>query len=118
MARKVLVVSVIAVAIVALLLAVVALRQGSVSAQPIGGATYTGTVSVGGTVSLTVSADGTEVTQYTYTITADGCAASGAAAGAEIPIENDTFVTDCSEVGGILRYIGSAVDVDTASIKY
>jgi len=110
MARKALVVCVIAAAIVALLLAAVALRQGSVSAQPIAGATYTGTVSVGGTVSLTVSADGTEVTQYTYTITADGCAASGAAAGAEIPIQNDEFVdeTDGRSFSGSFPSAGAA----------
>ena len=50
MARKALVVSVIAAATVALLLAAVALRQGSATAQPIAGATYTDTVSGGGTV--------------------------------------------------------------------
>ena len=96
MARKALVVCVIAAAIVALLLAVVALRQGSVSAQPIAGATYAGTVSPGGSVSLTVSADGTEVTQISYTISAGTCASAAAASGLAVPIENDAFVYETS----------------------
>ena len=63
MARKALVVSVIAAATVALLLAAVALHQSSVSAQPIAGATYTGAVSGGGSVESTVSAARTRPTR-------------------------------------------------------
>ncbi|GAG51221.1 unnamed protein product, partial [marine sediment metagenome] len=94
MARKALVVSVIATAVVALLLAVVGLGEGSVSAQPIAGATYTGTVSPSGAVTLTVSADGTEVTQFSYDILAefDGvCFALWAGSDLAVPIENDAF---------------------------
>ena len=46
------------VGVLAALLAAAALGQSSVSANHVAGATYTGTVSGGGTVSFTVSADG------------------------------------------------------------
>ena len=75
---------------VALGLAVVPLSQSSVGAQPIAGATYTGTVSVGGSVEFTVSADGTEVTHYSWEISAGSCGWLGTSS--SIPIDNDAFV--------------------------
>jgi len=49
------------------------------SAQPIGGATYTGTVSGGGTVDFTVSGDGSQVQGFTaYDVPGDVCEFQGA----------------------------------------
>jgi hypothetical protein len=85
MERRPLIVFTIVAAIAASAVAVVGLGEGSVRAQPIAGATYTGTAD-GGTVSLTVSADGTSVTSFT--LAAPGVAFSSSMS---MPIVNDAF---------------------------
>ena len=48
------------------------------SAQPIGGATYTGTHSGGGTIQFTVSGDGSQVQEFTaYDVPGDVCEFEG-----------------------------------------
>jgi|FLYL01.1.fsa_nt_gi hypothetical protein len=63
---------IVAVALLALILAGAALVYSSTArAQPIGGATYTGSHSRGGTVELTVSEEGDFITSFTINDLAD-----------------------------------------------
>ncbi len=63
--RRLIFLTTVAGAAAALLLAAVALHQSSASAQPIAGATYTGTVSGDGSIEFTVSDDGASIEELT-----------------------------------------------------
>jgi hypothetical protein len=98
--------TVAAVAVLAPLLSV--LRT---SAQPVGGATYTGTHSGGGAVEFEVSGDGSEVKGFKITnITGDTCTQSQFIWPPDIPITDDSFSDSLagSTVTGSFPSVGEA----------
>jgi hypothetical protein len=100
-------------AVVAVVCLIAVLTGPHASAQPIGGATYTGTVSGGGTVDFTVSGDGSQVVGFTaYDVPGDVCEFEGPYP-FPIPLDivGDSFgpgIPGLYEVSGTFPSAGSA----------
>jgi uncharacterized repeat protein (TIGR01451 family) len=98
-----------------LLAALVLLFAGSARALHIPGATYSGTHSVGGAVAFTVSADGFEVTSFSFESLPLGCGTSlTGERQVSVPITNDAF-SYAAQGEGDISFSGTFTGLQSAT---